>query len=112
MAVPHRSDVPTFLAPAEARPDYARGQIVVRFHAEGVHAERATDAFDLLERQAGAHAIEPLPGGAGLALVHLADAAVSAGLLRTAESSPMVAFPERGPARWPSGAAAEPRNTR
>jgi subtilisin family serine protease len=112
MAVPHRTDVPTFLAPAEARPDYAPGQIVVRFHAEGAQAERATDAFDLLERQAGAHAIEPLPGGAGLTLVHLDDAAVSAELLRTVESSPVVAFAERVPARWLSATAADPRHNR
>src|SRR6059058_3109565 len=112
MTIPHVSDVPTFLAPAEARPDYAPGQIVVRFHEEGVHAERATDAFDLLERQAGAHAIEPLPGGAGLTLVHLDDAAVSAELLRTVESSPVVAFAERVAARWLSATAADPRHNR
>ena len=112
MAIPHLSDVPTFLAPAEARPDYVPGQIVVRFHEEGVRAERATDAFDLLERQAGAHAIEPLPGGAGLTLVHLDDAAVSAELLRTVESSPEVAFAERVAARWLSATAADPRHNR
>jgi len=112
MAVPPRSDVPTFLAPADARLDYAPGQIVVRFHADGAQAERATDAFDLLQRQAGAHTIEPLPGGDGLTLVHLDDAAVSAELLRTVESSPVVAFAERVPARWLSATAADPRHNR
>src|SRR3954449_183239 len=112
MAIPHLSDFPTFLAPAEARPDYVPGQIVVRFHEEGAHAERATDAFDLLERQAGAHAIEPLPGAPGLTLVPLDEAAVSAELLRTVESSPVVAFAERVPARWLSATAADPRHNR
>src|SRR3954465_11399685 len=65
MAVPHRSDVPTFLAPAEARPDYAPGQIIVRFHAEGAQAERATDAFDLLERQGGGAERVFAPWGGG-----------------------------------------------
>lgn len=118
MAVPLESDVPTFLAPSHARLDYVGGQIIVRVHEGALRAESADEPFELLEREAGAHTIEPLfgPDGDGLTgmmLVELDDSAVSAELLRTVESSPAVAFAERVPARWLSAVpAADPRHNR
>src|SRR5436190_2752234 len=112
MAVPPRSDVPTFLAPVGAQRDYVRGQIVVRFHAGAAGIESVDDPLELLEREAGAHAVEPLPGAEGLTVVHLDEDALSPELLRTVESSPAVAFAERVPARWLSADAADPRHNR
>jgi len=112
MAVPPQSDVPTFLAPSEAQRDYVRGQIVVRFHTDAAGVQSVDDSLELLERQAGAHTVEPLPGAEGLTVVHLDDDAVSPELLRDVESSPAVAFAERVPARWLSAEAADPRHNR
>jgi Subtilase family len=113
MAVPLQSDVPTFVASAHARLDYVRGQIVVRVHEGTLRTESVTGSFELLEREAGAHTIEPLDGADGLTLVELDDSAVSGELLRTVESSPAIAFAERVPARWLSATPApDPRHNR
>jgi hypothetical protein len=104
MAVPHQSDVPTFLAPPHERLEFVPGSIVVRVH------ESVSEPFEFLEREAGAHTIEALD--AELNVVGLDDRAVSPELLRTVESSPAVAFAERIPARWLSAAAADPRHNR
>jgi subtilisin family serine protease len=105
MAVPLQSDVPTFLAPAHERLEYVPGSIVVGLH------EGAAEAFDYLEREAGAHTVESLDDN--LTIVGLDERAVSAQLLRTVESSPAVAFAERMPARWLSAeTAADPRHNR
>src|SRR5690242_9022219 len=105
MAVPHQSDVPTFLAPARERLEYVPGSIVVRFH------ESAAEPLDYLEREAGAHTVETV--GDDFTVVWVDDSAVSPELLRTVESSPAVAFAERMPARWLSAAeAADPRHNR
>jgi subtilisin family serine protease len=113
MTVPLQSDVPTFFAPARTRLDYVRGQIVVRVHEDALHAESVTDPFEFLERQAGAHTIEPLTGVDGLTIVRLDESADSPGLLRTVESSPAIAFVERVPARWLSATStADPRHNR
>jgi subtilisin family serine protease len=104
MAVPHESDVPTFLAPAHERLEYVPGRIVVRVH------ESVSEPFEFLEREAGAHTIESVDPG--LTVVGLDEDAVSSELLRTVESSPAVAFAERIPARWLSAAPADPRHNR
>ena len=106
MAVPLQNDVPTFVAPAHERLDYVPGSIVVHFH------ERAVEPLDYLEREAGAHTIEPVDDD--LTVVWVDEGAVSPQLLRTVESSPAVAFAERMPARWLSAAAgsADPRHNR
>jgi hypothetical protein len=105
MAVPLETDVPTFVAPAHDRLDYVPGSIVVQFH------ERAVEPLDYLEREAGAHTVEPVDGD--LTVVWVDDGAVSPQLLRTVESSPAVAFAERMPARWLSAAEpADPRHNR
>jgi hypothetical protein len=106
MAVPLQSDVPTFFAPAHDRLEYVPGSIVVRVHDE------AREPFELLEREAGAHTVEPL--GGDMTIVWLDDAEVSPQLLRTVESSRAVAFAERVPARWLSAAQeeADPRHNR
>jgi subtilisin family serine protease len=111
MAVPLQSDVPTFVAPAHTRLDYAPGQIVVRVHEDSRHVESLSEPFEFLEREAGAHTLEPLP--AGMTLVGLDEQAVSAQLLRTVEDSPAIDFAERLPARWLSAAEpADPRHNR
>jgi subtilisin family serine protease len=111
MAVPLQSDVPTFVAPAHTRLDYVRGQIVVRVHQGSRHVDSLAEPFDFLEREAGAHALEPL--AEGMTLVGLDERAVSADLLRTVESSPAIAFAERVPARWLSAVeVADPRHNR
>ena len=104
MAVPHESDVPTFLAPAHERLEYVPGSIVVRVH------DSVSEPFEFLEREAGAHTIESVDPG--LNVVGLDEGAVSSELLRTVESSPAVAFAERIPARWLSAAPADPRHNR
>jgi subtilisin family serine protease len=105
MAVPLQSDVPTFPAPAHERLEYVPGSIVVGLH------ESAAEAFDYLQREAGAHTVESLDDN--LTIVGLDERAVSPQLLRTVESSPAVAFAERMPARWLSaGTVADPRHNR
>jgi Subtilase family len=105
MAVPLQSDVPTFLAPAHDRLEYVPGSIVVRFH------ESVREPLDYLEREAGAHTVEPVDGD--MTIVWVDDGAVSPQLLRTVESSPAVAFAERMPARWLSSVPeADPRHNR
>ena len=105
MAVPLQSDVPTFLAPAHGRLEYVPGSIVVRFH------ESVIEPLDYLEREAGAHIVEPV--GGDMTIVWVDDSAVSPQLLRTVESSPAVAFAERMPARWLSSVQeADPRHNR
>jgi subtilisin family serine protease len=105
MAVPLQTDVPTFLAPAHERLEYVPGSIVVGLHDD------TREPFDYLQREAGAHTLEPLDDN--LTVVSLDEGAVSPQLLRTVESSPAVAFAERMPARWLSAApAADPRHNR
>jgi subtilisin family serine protease len=105
MAVPHQTDVPTFLAPAPEQLEYVPGTIVV-----GVH-EAAAEPLEYLQREAGAHTIESLNGD--LKVVGVDERAVSPELLRTVESSPAIAFAERVPARWLSDVAvADPRHNR
>src|SRR5436190_23907229 len=103
MAVPLQSDVPTFLAPAHDRLEYVPGGIVVRFH------ESVPEPLDYLEREAGAHTVEPV--GGDMTIVWVDDSAVSSQLLRTVESSPGVAFAERMPARWLSSVQRPTRAT-
>jgi subtilisin family serine protease len=105
MAVPLQTDVPTFVAPAHERLEYVPGSIVVGLHDD------TREPFDYLQREAGAHTLEPLDDN--LTVVSLDEGAVSPQLLRTVESSPAVAFAERMPARWLSAApAADPRHNR
>jgi subtilisin family serine protease len=105
MAVPLQTDIPTFLAPAHERLEYVPGSIVVGLHDD------TREPFDYLQREAGAHTLEPLDDN--LTVVSLDEGAVSPQLLRTVESSPAVAFAERMPARWLSAApAADPRHNR
>lgn len=111
MAVPLQSDVPTFVAPAHTRLDYVSGQIVVRVHAGSRHVESLSEPFDFLEREAGAHTLEPL--AEGMTLVGLDERAVSDELLRTVAASPAIEFAERVPARWLSAVdVADPRHNR
>jgi Subtilase family len=87
------------------RLEFVPGSIVVRFH------ERVAEPLDYLEREAGAHTVEPVDGD--MTIVWVDDSAVSPQLLRTVESSPAVAFAERMPARWlSSGQEADPRHNR
>src|SRR5919198_2642594 len=104
MAVPHESDVPTFLAPSRERLEFVPGSIVVRVH------DSVSEPFEFLQREAGAHTVEALD--AELNVVGLDERAVSPELLRTVESSPAVAFAERIPARWLSAAAPAPPHNR
>src|ERR671932_729304 len=111
MAVPLQSDVPTFVAPAHTRREYARGQIVVRVHEDSRQVQSLSEPFEFLEREAGAHTLEPLP--AGMTLVGLDEAAVSAQLLRQGEGSPAIDFAEGLPARGlPGVERAAPRQNR
>src|SRR6184192_2449439 len=95
------------------------GQVVVRVHSDALQARpaAASEPFDWLVREAGAHRVEPLFDSdsdelEGVTLVELA-APVSAELLQRVEASPAIAFAEAVPARWLSAAAAaDPRRNR
>src|SRR3954453_14942521 len=95
------------------------GQVVVRVHRDalGPRTAAASEPFEWLAREAGAHRVEPLFDSdgdelSGVTLIELTEP-VSADLLQRVEASPAIAFAEPVPARWLSATAlADPRRNR
>ena len=122
MTAPLQSDVATFQAPAERGLEFIPGQVVVRVHREALReaaaAESVTGPFELLAREAGARSAEPVFAAehdelAGLTMLQVDESELSSDLLRRVAASPAIAFAERVPARWLSGAASpDPRRNR